>query len=786
VLVLAFGIGVNTTVFTLANALFLRPLPVSDPAAIVRVYANRFTNVPYPAYLELRDRNSTLTGLAAFQMQSFGLRVDTDVEHTFGEIVTGNYFPLLGVAAARGRLLEPSDDVAGAAPVVVLSHAFWIRRFGGSADVAGRTIVLSGQPFTIVGVAARDFTGVLSPLAGDLWVPLATDVLVRPALDQQTRFATMSFHLMGRLKPGIDRARAQADLDAIGRQVRQAAGQQNTGPAVAVYGSTMLHPEASQPVTAFTAVLLTVVALVLLVVCVNANLVLARAIERHAELAVRQSLGAARGRLIRQLLTENLLLSVAGAAGGLAIAYWCGRVVKTAHIPAPVPLLLDLSLDARVLAFTTLVAVVATLAFGILPALTASRIDLVSALKGMTGDGRHHSRLRSAFLVAQVSMSVLLLIVAGLFIRGFRNAQSIDLGFDIHGVMTASLDLETRGYSAVRGREFIRSLTDRLNRAPGVASANIVDIVPVTLSNTTGYLLRTTDPEPAPNQPPVTPQVYINAVGDGHFRTLKITLLEGRDFTRLDNDSSPHVAIVNERLAQRFWPGQRAVGQRLRPAGSNGNPREVIEIVGVVRNSKYISVGEEPRPFLYRPLAQAYTPRITMLVRSTGSPAAALSTMKQAVRELDSGLAVFNAATLAETTAISLLPARIAGILLAALGLLALVLAALGTYGVLSFLVRARTREIGIRVAIGARPATVAFLIARQAMIWTIIGAFIGVSLALGLTRFIQSFLYGVSPTDALTFTLVTSLLATVAGIAALLPAWRASRIDPLVALRSL
>jgi putative ABC transport system permease protein len=532
---------------------------------------------------------------------------------------------------------------------------------------------------------------------------------------------------------------------------------------------------------------MTVVALVLLVVCVNvANLVLARAVERHAELAVRQSLGAGRGRLIRQLLTENLLLSLSGAIGGLAIAYWCGRMVMAAHIPAPVPLLVDLSLDTRVLAFTTIVAVLATLAFGILPALTASRIDLVSALKGMTGDGRRHSRLRSAFLVAQVSMSVLLLIVAGLFIRGFRNAQSLDLGFDVNGVMTASLDLETRGYSEARGRDFIRSLTDRLGRDPGVVSANIVDIVPVTLSNTTGYLLRTTDPEPVPNQPPATPQIYINAVGTGHFRTLKIPLLDGRDFTNLDTDSSPHVAIVNETLAQRFWPGQRAVGQRLRPVGSNGDPHEAIEVIGIVKTSKYISVGEEARPFLYRPLSQAYTPRITMLVRSAGSPAATLSIAKEAVRELDSGLAVFNAATLAEATAISLLPARVAGALLGALGVLALVLAALGTYGVLSFLVRARTREIGIRVAIGAGPATVALLIARQAMTWTIVGALIGVGLALGLTRFIQSFLYGISPTDAMTFTVVTCLLAAVAAIAAVFPAWRASRIDPLVALRNL
>ena len=315
----------------------------------------------------------------------------------------------------------------------------------------GRTIALNGQPFTIVGVAPERFTGVLGPLRGDLWVPHATDALLRPALDEATRLDSEGMHLVGRLKPGIDRARAQADLDGIGRQIRQAEGNPDRGPAMTVYGSTMLPPEISPAVTAFTAVLMTVVALVLLIVCVNvANLVLARAAGRGVELAVRQSLGAGRGRLMRQLLTENLLLSLAGAAGGLAIAFWSTRVLSAARLPAPVPVALDLSLDLRVLAFTTIVAVCATLVFGVAPASSASRIDLVSALKGAGGEGPRHGRLRAAFLVAQVAMSVLLLVVAGLFIRSFQHAQSIDTGFDVSNVLTASLDLETRGYTRRR------------------------------------------------------------------------------------------------------------------------------------------------------------------------------------------------------------------------------------------------------------------------------------------------------------------------------------------------
>lgn len=788
VAVLALGIGVNATVFSLANAFFLRPLPVSDPGTIVRVYSNRFSNVRYRTYLELRDRNSTLAGLAAFQLRSFGLRIDADTEHAFGETVTGNYFPVLGVAPARGRLLGPSDDRAGAPAAVVLSHAFWVRRFGRSPEAVGRTLSLNDQPFTIVGVAPEGFTGVLAPLAGDLWVPLATDALLRPAVDEATRLDTMSFHLTGRLKPGVDRAQAQADLDTIGRQLRAAAGEpERPQRAVTVYGSTMLHPEASQPVTAFTAVLMTVVALVLLIVCVNvANLVLARAAGRDVELAVRQSLGAGRGRLIRQLLTENLILSLAGAAGGLAIAFWCTRLVMTARIPAPVPVALDLSIDVRVLAFTTFVAIVATLAFGVAPALSASKIDLVRALKGIGGDGSGHGRLRSAFLVAQVSMSVLLLVTAGLFIRSFRNAQSIDPGFDAGHVLTASIDLETRGYPESRGREFIRSLAERLETAPDVVSANVVDIAPLTLSNRTTYMLRDGDVQPSRDQPPPTPQIYVNAVGPGHFKTLKIAVLAGRDFTHLDGAAAPGVAIVNETLARRFWPGKEAVGQRLRPLGDGANVRESVEIVGVVRDSKYVTVGEAPRPFLYRPLTQQYTPRVTLLVRTAGTPASALSTIKQEVRALDPGLPVFNVSPLADAISISLLPARIAGGLLGALGMLALALAALGIYGVLSFLVRARTREIGIRVAIGATPRAVVALVVRQAMTWTVAGGVIGLGLALLVTRFLEGFLYGIRPTDPLTFGGVTLLLALVACVAALVPAARASRLDPLVALRSL
>ena len=787
IVVLALGIGINATVFGVANAFFLRGLPVPHPETMVRVCSGRYSATPYRSYVEYRDRNSTLSGLAAFQMQSFGLRIDGETEHAFGTVVSGEYFSLLGIAPGRGRLLTPSDDVAGAPPAVVVSYPFWTRRFGRAPDAIGRTIALNDQPFTIVGVTPEAFAGMMAPLAGDLWVPLAADALLRPALDPATRLDTISLHLVGRLNPGVDRSRAQAELDTIGRQLRRARGEPDQVPAVTVYEATVLHPEISAPAVAFTAMLMALVGIVLLIVCVNvANLVLARSAGRETELAIRRSLGATRERLIRQLLTENLLLAFAGAAGGVAIAFWCTRLLMALRLPTPVPVALELSIDVRVLAFTMIVAVAAALAFGVLPALTLSKTDLARAVRSTGSDGPRHGRVRAAFLIAQVSMSVLLLISAGLFIRSFRHAQSIDPGFDAEGILTASLDLETRGYSAARGRELIRSLTNRLRAAPEVASVNVVEIVPVTLSNTTMYLLRGDDVEPGPGQQPVTPQVNVNAVSPGHFKTLRIGILNGRDLTDADDHRRPRVAIVNETLARRFWPGKNAVGERVRILGETVTTGNVIEIVGVVRDSKYVTVGEAPRPFMYRPLAQAYTPRVTLLVRSAGAPGSVRSAITREVRALDPGLAVFNIATLTEAMSVSLLPAWAAGTLLGALGLLALALAALGIYGVLSFLVRSRTREIGVRIALGARPRVVRTMVMRQALTWTVVGVAIGIALAAVLTRLLEGFLYGISPTDLWTFGGVTLTIALVACVAALIPAVRASRLDPLAALRTL
>jgi predicted permease len=785
VTILALGIGVNVSIFTVANAWLFRPIDAADPGRVVRVYSNQFSNTRARTYQILRDRQTTLSAIAGYQFTSFGVRIDQETEQHFGEMVSGDFFPLLGVTAGFGRVLRPADDRADAPPVTVLSHVFWAKRFGASRDVIGRSIALNGRPFTIVGVAPPGFTGPLAPISGDLWVPLASDAVLRPALDPSVRLDAMSLQIIGRLKPGVHITQAQAELDGIGREVRAADGVTADSPAISVYPATTLPPEISRAVEFFAAAVLTLGGIVLIIVCVNvANLVLARSAGRNVEMAVRQALGAGRRRLIRQLVTENLLLAGAGAAGGVLLALWSTRALMAMRLPTPVPMELSFPVDIRVLAFTAGAALVATVVFGLAPALGASRLDLVGALKD-TQSAPRHRRLRTTFLVAQVSMSVLLLIVAGLFIRSFQSARTIDLGFDARPVLTASLDLDAGGYSPDRAHELLQQLSARLRTSAGIVSSSVIDYVPLTLSNTAEHWLRDGDPPLTADRPPLTPLVYENRIGPDYFKTMQIPLLAGRDFTYQDDDRRPRVAIVNETMASTFWPDRNPLGQRLRLAGANVQPAGTIEVVGVARDSKYVSVGEPSRPFLYLAFAQNYEPRLSLLIRTTSAtPASASPLVREAVRALDPALPLFNLQTMADATSISLLAARFTGQLLAALGLAALVLAALGIYGVLSFIVRTRAREIGLRLAIGATPRAVATMIVRQAMVWTIAGAAIGVTLALLLTRVLASALYGVSPNDPATLIGVTALLSAVACVAALLPARRASRLDPLKALR--
>ena len=788
VTVLALGVGVNTTIFSAVNAALLKPLPVADADRLVRVYSNTFSNTPYPDYLDYRERTRAVETLAAFQPETFSLRMGGEAEPVFGELVTDNYFSTLGVGAALGRtLLAGTDREADRA--VVLSHRYWERRFGGDPTVVGRQVVLNGQVFTVVGVASSSFTGVSAPLVPALWVPvaLAPALLGDPDILTNRGRGGRSVQMIGRLRDGVGRTAAQTDLATINAQLQQAFPETNQGRGVTVYTARTLHPELLVPVAGFAGFLLLVAGLVLVITCLNlATLLLTRAAGRRREIGVRLALGAGRARVVRQLLTESLLLAAGGTGVGLVLTWWASRLLQRLELPLPVPVWLDFGLDGRVLIFAAGVSVVATVQFGLAPTLHASRLDLVSALK--THDRGHApraSRLLSGLVVAQIALSLLLLVTDGLFLRSLANAQRADLGFDQDRVLAVAFDLAVQGVNADAGRRLQRQLTERVRQLPGVAAASFVEIVPLTLSNRAGTVLREGQAPPATGRLPGFPSVNENVIDPGHFDVLGIPLLTGRDFTVRDGPGTPAVVIVNETMADRYWPDESPIGKRIRPWGVNLPDAPYAEVIGLVRDSKYVTVGEMPRAFVYRPLAQHYAPAATLLVRTDREPLGALAAVRQAVSAVDADLPVFDIRPLAELTSVSLLPARLVGWLLGLFGVLALVLAAIGLYGVVGFLARQRTHELGIRLTLGAQQHQILATVLGPGLRWTGWGLAIGLGLSLLLTRLLSGLLHEVSPSDPLTYLGVSLLLAVVALAAAFLPARRAVRLQPMETLRS-
>ena len=787
VLILALGVGINTTIFSAANAALLKGLPVTDPDRLVRVFSNTFSNTPYPDYLDYRERSRTIEALTAFHTTTFSLRMGSEAEPVFGELVTDNYFSTLGVGAKIGRTLLPGLGPAGDRGAV-LSHRFWQRRFGGDSTIVGRQVVLNGQELTIVGVAAPSFTGMSAPLVPAVWAPiaLAPALLADPDV-LANRAGGATVQMVGRLRPGVGRTAAQTDLETINAQLQQAFPETNRRRGITVHTARTLHPEILVPVAGFAGFLGVVSGLVLVIACLNlATLLLARAAGRRRELGIRQALGAGRARVVRQLLTESLLLAAAGTGVGLGLTWWAARLLQRLELPLPVPVWLDFSLDVRVLVFAAVVSLVATVLFGLAPTLYASRLDLVSALKMHDrGNAPHASLLRSGLVVAQIALSLLLLVTGGLFLRSLSKAQRADLGFEQNSVLAVAFDLAAHGGDADGGRGLQRQLTERIGQLPGVAAAAFVEIVPLTLSNRAGLLLREGQAPPATGTLPGFPSVNENAIDPGHFDALGIPLLAGRDFTRRDGPEAPDVVIVNETMAERYWPDESPVGKRVRPWGQTLPDAPYAEVVGLVRDSKYVTVGEAPRAFVYRPLAQRWAPAATLLVRTEGDPLGVLAAVRRAVAAVDPDLPVFDVRPLAELTSVSLLPARAAGWLLGLFGALALALAAIGLYGVVAFLARQRTHELGIRLTLGAQRHQILATVLGPGLRWTGWGLAIGLALSLLLTRLLGGLLFDVSPSDPLIYLGVSLLLAAVALGAAYLPARRAVRLQPMETLRS-
>ena len=792
VLSLALGIGVNTAVFSWIDAALFRPLPIADPARVVSVHTRLpnspdYVTVSHLNFLDYREATPEIfSHLAVYRPAKFSLSSDGEPELVPGQLVSAEYFALLGLRPAAGRFLLPDENaVPGRAPVVVLGHGLWQRRFGGDRNLIGKTIDLNGRKFTVVGVAPPGFLGarVLEP--AELWIPLMMYKEILPQrlariFDQRR---SIILFCLGRLQPGVDIARAEAALKTVARRLEQEFPESNLGRSLAVLPIQRftISPNYRGSYVLAGAVLMGVVGLVLLTACANvANLLLARWLGRRKEVAVRLALGASRPRLLRQLLTESVTLAILGGAAGLLVADVVRRVLWYSR-PAAVPASLEVGLNPRVLLFTVALSLLTGVLFGLAPALQSARTDLVTTLRNQ--DAMAHGRTgwwstRHLLVALQVAISLVALIGAGLFVASARAAQSLDPGFDSENLLTVSFDVGAQGYDAVRGEQFYRQVVDRVEELPGVRSATVAEYA--VLMGEVG-LRRTVIP--TGQELPAGENGYlvqINGVGARYFETLGIPVLSGRGFTPEDRPESRPVAVVNQEMASRLWPGEEAVGRTFQFFGAPGS----IEVVGVAADSTYGFLGEETPMYLYLPMTQSYASEATLHVRTEGDPEALTTTLRRVVAEIDPRLPVDGLRTGTRILDDALWAPRTAARLFSAFGLLALALAAIGIYGVMSYLVRQGRREIAVRIALGAQRGDVLFQVIRRGMGTVAVGIAAGLLAAFVLVRLAGALLYGTTPTDPAAWGVSALLLFAVALAATWLPARRAAAVSPILVLR--
>lgn len=783
---LALGIGANSSIFSLVNTVLLRPLNAARPEQLVEVYGTLHngadeTIVSYQNYKDYRDRNEVFAGLLGYRFAPMSLSHGGNNERVWGYLVSGNYFDVLGIKAAQGRtFLDEEDRTPGSHPVAVMSYGCWQRRFGADPSLVGKNVQLNGHAFTIIGIAPKDFKGTEVAYSPELWVPFMMDEQIEPGSDWLTRRGDDNIFVLGRLKPGVTQAQAESSLQAITLQLAKEYPDDNAGRGVKLLPPGLFLPSIRRTVIGFAGVLMAVVGLLLLIACVNlANLLLARATERRKEIAIRLAIGASRARLMRQLLTESVLLSVCGGVLGVLFALWITDLVASTKLPTDIALSFDIGVDWRVLVFTFLLSLVTGIIFGLLPALQSSNPNLVSSLKSdETGAGGfRRSHLRDALVVAQVALSLLLLISTGLIVRSLQRAQSMNPGFNPANAVAVSFDVGLQGYDETKGRAFQQQAIERVSALPGVQAVALASYLPLSLNfNYTGVYIEGQPFNGGSNLPIVIPA----NVSPNYFKTMSINL-RGRDFTAHDKEKESRVAIVNETFARRFFPGGEAIGKRF----NFGGPSDPYwEVIGVAADGKYNSLGEQPMPLVYRPLFRNYESTATLVARTTSDPQATIGGIRNEIHNLDPDLPLYEVKTLTEHMSIPLFPARVAALVLGSFGVIALLLAAFGIYGVMSYVVSQRTHEIGIRMALGAQAGDVLRLVVRQGMWLALIGMCIGLIAAFALTRIMSSLLYGVSATDPVTFAGVSLVLAVVAFVACLLPARRATKVDPMIALR--
>jgi macrolide transport system ATP-binding/permease protein len=786
---LALGIGANTAVFSIINASLLKPLPVEEPERLVSVFTTDTKNpgnlpTSHLNYVDYRDQNQVFSSLLAYTGAGLSLTRGETIEPVFGLVVSGNYFDVLGVKTALGRAFLPDEDkTPGAHPVVVLSHGLWQRGFGGDVNLVGKTISLNRHDFTVVGIVPEGFTGTDLGPGPDLWVPMMMHDQVQPGFDWYNERRGLFLNLVGRLKPGVSVEQAQASLKIFSGQLAQSFPKDNEGRGAKIVPllQARIDPDGSGQLLLASGVMMGVVALVLLIACANiANLLLARASARRKEIAMRLALGAGRARLIRQLLTESLVLSLVGGVVGFLVALWARDLLRTFDPVGGGPNAPPIAtLNFRVLGFTLLVSLLSGVIFGLAPALQASKPDLVLTLKGETSAPARRAfgfNLRKALVVIQVALSLVSLISAGLFVRSLRNAQATNPGFITDNILLAGFNLGREGMDKPQGVNFQRQLAERAAALPGVQAVTIASSRPFD-----GGIMRSVFLEgqaPTPNGRGVL--VQLNNVGLRFFETLGISLQQGRDFSERDDENAPKVVIINETMARRFWPNQDAIGKRFKFFGEEF----YREVVGVARDTKYNDLTEANTPFIYAPLLQNYSNEGTLHVRTTGDATRITAAVRAVAKELAANVSLLNVQTLGARIDQSLDGPRAQTRLLAFFGLLALLLSSIGIYGVMAYSVAQRTREIGIRMALGARSQNVLSMVVGQGMTLVGGGVALGLIAAFAVTRLIGSLLFGVGAADPVTFVIASLLLVGVAALASYLPARRATKVDPLIALR--
>jgi predicted permease len=806
VLTLALGIGANTAIFSLVNATLLQRLPVADRDRLVYVHRGNVGGVfPYPLYAALRDANDVFEGFAAWGGIEASLNADNETELISGLIVTGNFFDVLRITADQGRLLSPSDDVTpGGHPVAVISHDLWQTRFAGRPDIVGRDVRLNGHVFTIAGMTPAGFPGPQVGTVRHLYVPMMMQAIMRPPRAAYSgeqnpdllKHPTNSWLSgLGRLKPGITSEQASAELATLATTHVRTVDPSRNPVSITLVPIDQGNPNQRRQMRSVAFLLGGVVGAVLLIACANiANLLLARAASRRRELAVRLAVGASRTRLVRQLLTESVLLSLIGGLIGLGLAWAVIQSFQAASPPpGALPLAIEFSIDQRVLLFSLVLSLLTGIVFGVAPALKASRPALVAALKDASAESDERGRrlnLQKTLVIVEVALSMLLLIPAGLFVRSLLAARAIDPGFDAEKLVSAPLNINLLRYTSSKGREFYREVVERVERLPGVEAASVARVavmrgggrvLGLMVEGRQGYPDEFVFGEGGGVVTADRTRVNANVVGPGFFRTLGIPLVIGRDFSEQDVEGRPPVVIVNETAAKIHFGGDNPVGKRVSFRGQQGPWREVV---GVVRDSKYAALGEAALPVAYMPVAQNHETGMTLYVRASIPPASLVGSLRREIQAIEPNLPVPNIQTMTDTIGTSLYAARMGAWLLAVFGGLALLLAAIGIYGVLSFSISRRTREMGIRLALGAEAVNVFLLVVRDGMLLVGVGIIIGLSGGLAGARSLASFLYGVPTSDAATFAAMTIILIAVALVACVIPARRAMRVSPIAALR--